>query len=525
MQLRRLSRYPCAFMLVLLPTVAFGQSTYHLHKETSTTGGGVLQLKTSGPDAASSVFTVDLKGRPAGDYPIVSFDTVAGNPNASGVIATGSSVSAVLWMRKTASVGAMYPRAKLTLNSASGPTVCEATGATPLTTALTAVAVNCATPATLTMAASDRFYLAVGVNVAAASGNKQVKVELRIEGTLNGNHDSRITVPMPTVVPQSSIVGVVSDAEGGAPVAGATIEAYAGSVRAGVATANAQGAFTIGALQPGAYNVQAASAGFQTGEQSVIVAGSGATTVNFSLAREPAGPASYAYDALGRLIQATNAGGQSAIYRYDAVGNILAIERPGGAGSSPVAISGFAPLQGPTGTAVSIAGSGFSSTGSENIVTFNGVAGAVTTATATQLVATVPAGATTGPITVVSTAGSATSASAFTVMSNGGGIPTITSLTPAIGVTGTPFTIAGTNFETPRPTIGSRSTSGRQTSPRPRPRPWPPPCRSHRWVAGSLSRHPWGPSSATPTSSSCRVHTRPPTSNPASGSHLARPEP
>ncbi len=190
MQLRRLSRYPCAFLLVLLPTVAFGQSTYHLHKETSTTGGGVLQLKTSGPDAGSTAFTVDLKGRPAGDYPIKSFDTAAGSPNASGVIAAGSSVSAVLWMRKTANVGAMYPRAKLTLNSASGPTVCEASGATPLTTTLTAMVLNCATPGALSMAASDRFYLAVGVNVAAAPGSKKVNVELRIEGALNGNHDS-----------------------------------------------------------------------------------------------------------------------------------------------------------------------------------------------------------------------------------------------------------------------------------------------------------------------------------------------
>ena len=33
-------------------------------------------------------------------------------------------------------------------------------------------------------------------------------------------------------------------------------------------------------------------------------------------------------------------------------------------------------------------------------------------------------------------------------MANGGGIPAITGLTPAIGVTGTPFTITGTNFET-----------------------------------------------------------------------------
>ena len=531
MQLRCLLQCTCVLWLALTPRVALGQSTtFHLHQETSTTGGGVLQLQTAGPDSASTALTVDLKHRSVGEYPIKAFDTASGSPNAAGIVPAGSKVSAVLWMRKTASGGAMYPRVKLTLNSASGATVCEATGATPLTTTLAATVVDCTTPANLAMSATDRFYLWTGVAVTVAPGNGAMKVELRIEGVLDGNHDSWIVVPMPVNPPSISslsptsgpagvdvsiaganfgsargsstvtfngvaaattawsatsiaasvpagastgpvvvtvngvpsngptftvtsapwIDGVVTGAEGGSPLARATVAAYAGSERVVVTTVNAAGLYALVLPQAGTYLVQAASDGYQTSEQQVVVHDSGPTTANFTLEPEPAGPANYAYDALGRLIQVTNALGQSAIYRYDALGNILAIERPGSGGSSPTAISGFTPSRGPIGAAVTVAGSGFSPSPSENIVTFNGAAAPVSAASATELVAVVPPGATTGPVGVLAPAGSATSVSAFTVLPEGGGAPTITGLTPSIGVTGTPFTIAGTNFEATR---------------------------------------------------------------------------
>jgi YD repeat-containing protein len=529
MQLRCLLRCTCVPLLALAPGVAFGQSTaLHLHKEASNTGGGVLQLKTAGPDSASSTLTVDLRRRPVGEYAIRAFDTASGSPNAAGVIPAGSSVSVTLWMRKTASGGSMYPRAKLRLNSASGSTVCEATGATQLTTTLAATVLNCTTPANVVMSATDRFYLWTGVAVSTAAGSGPMKVELRIEGVLNGNYDSRITVPMPASAPSISslspasgpvgalvsiaganfgsmqggsgvafngvaaaptawgansisvpvppgastgevmvtvnglssngamftvtnppwIGGLVTDAGVGNPLAGATVAAYAGSVRAGVTTTNAAGAYSIVSLQPGPYIVQAASAGYVTTDQQVVVPQTGQTAANFALERESAGPASFAYDALGRLIQVTNPSGQSAIYRYDAVGNILAIDRPGSSGSSPTGISGFTPFQGPIGASILISGAGFSPSPSDNIVTFNGVAASVSGGSATELVAIVPPGATTGPIGVLTPTGSATSASDFKVLSSGVGAPTIASFTPSIGVAGTAFTITGTNFET-----------------------------------------------------------------------------
>jgi uncharacterized protein (TIGR03437 family) len=136
-------------------------------------------------------------------------------------------------------------------------------------------------------------------------------------------------------------------------------------------------------------------------------------------------------------VQVTDPSGDTAIYRYDAVGNILAIERPG---ANIVAISEFTPNSGTTGTAVTIYGTGFSTTPGQNTVTFNGVTASVTSATATQIVTTVPPGATTGPIDVTTPTGSATSTASFTVLANNGP-PTITSFTPGTAAAGTALTV------------------------------------------------------------------------------------
>ena len=155
-------------------------------------------------------------------------------------------------------------------------------------------------------------------------------------------------------------------------------------------------------------------------------------------------PVTYIYDALGRLVGVVNASGDSAVYVYDAVGNVLAIERHS---AGTVGIVQFTPSSGPISTNVTISGTGFSTTPSQNTLTFNGVSATVTSATATQLVATVPSGATTETIAVTTPSGSATSGSAFTVTSSNNA-PTITSVTPTIGAAGTAVTITGTNFQT-----------------------------------------------------------------------------
>jgi YD repeat-containing protein len=153
------------------------------------------------------------------------------------------------------------------------------------------------------------------------------------------------------------------------------------------------------------------------------------------------GPFAFAYDEAGRLVGVADAAGNTATYTYDAAGNVLSIRR----GSSAVSILAFSPSSGPVGTNVTIVGAGFGATVAENAVTFNGVSATVVTATRNQLVAVVPVGATTGPIRVTSPAGSAVSATPFTVGPNNA--PSISGFTPGVGTAGSTVTITGTNFE------------------------------------------------------------------------------
>lgn len=107
---------------------------------------------------------------------------------------------------------------------------------------------------------------------------------------------------------------------------------------------------------------------------------------------------------------------------------------------SPV-ITGFTPDRGPVGTQVIISGTDF---GGATAVRFNGVA-AEFAPFGNTIAASVPSGATTGPITVVTPSGSALSATAFVVEAEDG--PEITGVDPMLGRPGTLVTISGRNLE------------------------------------------------------------------------------
>jgi hypothetical protein len=202
-----------AFMIT--GTARAQTATYHLHSTSSTTSG-LLQLTTAGPNPpTSALLTANLRGLATGEYVIKQFDTQTGDPNVSGVIPSGSTLSFTLWMRSTGNQGTMFPRAKLNLNSAIGTSLCIATGTTALTTTLSAYTISCNTTANVTMASTDRFYLWVGINL-TKTANTNFNGELDIEGALNGNYDSQITVPLATpaptlssLVPSSGAVGSV----------------------------------------------------------------------------------------------------------------------------------------------------------------------------------------------------------------------------------------------------------------------------------------------------------------------------
>src|SRR5690349_25167837 len=77
----------------------------------------------------------------------------------------------------------------------------------------------------------------------------------------------------------------------------------------------------------------------------------------------------YVHDALGRLTQVIDPGGNVATYNYDVVGNLLSITRSTGSPSA-LAIFSFSPGQGSVGQTVVIQGQNFSTTPSANTVKF-----------------------------------------------------------------------------------------------------------------------------------------------------------
>jgi uncharacterized protein (TIGR03437 family) len=115
----------------------------------------------------------------------------------------------------------------------------------------------------------------------------------------------------------------------------------------------------------------------------------------------------------------------------------IATFKLGSTGPAPV-ISSFTPAHGADSTPVTITGTGFSN-GTPS-VTFNGTPAVSTAMSDTQINTSVPAGATTGPITVATSGGTATSSTAFTVD------PAITGFSPSSGPVGASVMITGSGF-------------------------------------------------------------------------------
>jgi YD repeat-containing protein len=507
---------------VLTNYVQAQTATYHLHKEASSTAT-LFQLKTAGPDGTSlAAQSANLKNAAAGEYLIKAFDTQAGVPNIAGIIPAGSTVSFTLWMRKTTTSGTLFPRAKIYLNSATGTLLGTATGTTALTSTLAKYTLTVTTGANISMATADRFYVWVGVNLTVAPTSNTTS-EVDIEGTLNGNYDSQVILPLPqpppsvsSLAPASGSVGTIVTVSGsnfgatqgssaitfngaaasptgwnansitapvpssattgpvrvtvngaasnastftvlssgtlngtitrnsdGTPLGGALVEALQAGVVKASASAAANGTYSMANVVAGTYDVRASAIGYQARVQAGAIINSGATTtVSQGLDAVAAAPVTYIYDENGRLISVVGAA-ETVTYTYDPVGNILSVARQN---STLPSILEFTPNSGPVGTPVTIYGTGFSADASQNTVKFNGVAANVSSATATQIVTSVPTGAATGPITVSTPIGATTSGSPFIVGSVNA--PTITNFSPAIGAAGTAVTINGTNFET-----------------------------------------------------------------------------
>ncbi|HEU4509802.1 MAG TPA: IPT/TIG domain-containing protein [Pyrinomonadaceae bacterium] len=381
-----------AFLLSLITFVtAEAQSvTYRLHREASTTPSH-FQLKTAPPDAAIlAVQTANLKGVAIGEYLIQQFDTQNQIPNASGIIPAGSTISVDLWMRKTATAGTMFPRVKINLNSSGGPSLGVITGATQLSTTITKYTLTGTVPANVSMGVNDRFYLWVGINLTAKSTQNNF-AELNIEGTQNGNYDSQITVPLPIPVP------VISSLTPGAATIGSLITITGTGFGASqgtstvtfnqnrLATVTAWSNTTISAMVP----VSAITG-------SVVVRVNGLASNGSSFAVNP--KINHISDTFGTYVASATTGSQ-----------------------------------------VTINGNGFGATKGTSTITFNGVTAATTVWNENAINATLPAGASTGPV-VVTVGGNASNGPVFNV------IPQIGSVAPDAATVGTDVTIAGSGF-------------------------------------------------------------------------------
>jgi len=109
--------------------------------------------------------------------------------------------------------------------------------------------------------------------------------------------------------------------------------------------------------------------------------------------------------------------------------------------NAPTIVS-FTPTSGVQNTTVVITGTNFSSV---SAVRFNGTSAAFIVNSSTQITALSPAGATTGPISVTTAGGTATSAINFIVLT-GPPAPSLTGFSPAYGAAGTNVNIIGANL-------------------------------------------------------------------------------
>ena len=377
------------FSFLCLATALTAQTaTYHLHREASAITGTFDKLLTAGPDAASLAITAPLTSKAAGEYVIKEFETQSGVPNSAGVVPSGSTLTFNLFMRKTANVGTVFPRARLGLNNAAGTPLCTATGTTALTTTVSKQTLSCITSANVTMSTTDRFYLWVGVNLTVTSATA-FNGELDVEGNANGNFDSQVIVPLgrpaPTITSLAPNTGAIGTS---VVIAGTNFRDLQVS-----STVTFNGVPSTPTSWSGTSITAPVPPGATTGPVVVTVGGQASAGVPFTVTPAPS-------------------------------------------------IASLAPNSGAIGSAIIISGSNFGPSQGNGSVKFNGTTATVTNWTASSIAVTVPTGATTGNVVVTAAGGVASNGVAFTVTP----APHIASLTPGSGAAGDSISIAGTNF-------------------------------------------------------------------------------
>ena len=325
-----------------------------------------------------------------------------------------------------------WPSAALRRSSAHlGTTPAAWRGRAPPTSSLTPVVAGSSRPSRSprTVEPGAAFGVSVGLSGSTAL--------VGAPGRLAGGREGAAYVFMPSdgtwtqqgepLVPASVIgpFGVSVAVSGSTALGGAPGQTVSGVPSAGAAYAFLVTPRVTGFLPasgPAGASVTITGAGF-TGATSVRFNGVPATFVVDSdetiTATVPAGPAS------GLVSVSTPGGLASSGLRFTVI--------PG-----PV-VASFLPARGLVGTPVTLTGTGF--TGA-TAVAFAGTAATFVVDSDLQITTSVPAAATSGPITVTTPGGVGATAASFTV------VPPliVTGFSPASGVVGTPVTITGSGF-------------------------------------------------------------------------------
>jgi hypothetical protein len=177
------------------------------------------------------------------------------------------------------------------------------------------------------------------------------------------------SAPVNVNVATGRIYGRVTNADGTAPLGGATVRAIQGTRTLTTATSNAAGEYALEILPDGEYTVEASALMYITQARAgVVVAGGGGTAADFNLEPLP-----------------------------------------------PPAITGFSPAIGNVGAAVTITGANFDTTLVNNEVKFNTTRAVVSAVTPTSISTSVPAATASGRVTVTTPTGTAVGSADFYV--------------------------------------------------------------------------------------------------------------
>ena len=393
---RRQERGAAPVVSAVLAVVLFGgvaeaqTATYRLHRESSSLTN-VRRLRPSTPDSASAVIrSSNLRNIALGTNVLIEdFVTDTGVPGVAGTLPAGSVFGVTVYMRKTADQRTVLPRFEVRLNSASGTLLCQAVGVDGLTTSTQLAGpgsmqytLPCITGSAVSLLPADRVFLWAGVRVLGAAGSAAVHAELAIEGTAPTLYDAFLTVPLP--VP--TITGL-------SPIAG-----------------------------PPGSSVRIEGMNFGTTTGSVTFNGA------------PLTPVSWLSNVIAVVVPPVATTGPFVVTVGGKSSNAMTF-------TVAPSISGLSPTSGRAGSVVAIAGANFGVTQGSSTVAFNGTPATPTYWSATSITVPVPAGATSGYVTV--TVGGQVSNGAFFAPIHG---PAILSLSSAAGTVGAEVTLTGTGF-------------------------------------------------------------------------------